>query len=205
MTNPPEPSSISNVFGLDNPQHLYVKLAVELNQFMTAQSVCSKNEPYPEALFVGFNVAITAWHITDWLWMSDITNRQKVAKSYGVSYNETPSGIEKGLERFQSAIVSDCRALYICREIANGSKHMKKKKPDLKIKAIAEWHPAIEAVGLAKEGDLVMSLSIYDDQQKIDATKLFIDAFGYWERLMQREGFFTDKGILPQKIISIGR
>ena len=179
MVEAPKPSDISNVFGLNNPQHIYTKLVVEVNHFMTAQSVWTKNEPYPEALFVGFNVAVTAWHMTDWLWMSHIKNRTLFAKLYGVLHNETPSGLEKGLSRFQDAVAANRRSLYICREIANDSKHMRKKKPDPNIKALAEWHPAVEAAGHARVGDLVMSLSIFDGQTKWDASRLFIDAMGY--------------------------
>jgi predicted DNA-binding transcriptional regulator len=54
--------------------------------------------------------------------------RRKVAKRYNFSYAETDTSIRKGLEKFQNAVVQDCRALYVCREIANGSKHMGRKK-----------------------------------------------------------------------------
>jgi hypothetical protein len=78
---------------------------------------------------------------------------------------------------------------------------MRRKKTDPKIKALVEWHPAFEAIGHAKVGDLVMSLSIFDDTKKWDATKVFIQAIAYWETLLMSEKLITADAVLPQKII----
>jgi hypothetical protein len=201
MIETPKPSSLTNVFGLDNPQHIYTKMVVELVKLQDSSSVWTKNEPYPEPLFIAFNVAITIWHMTDWLWMSSISTRTKLAKRYDVYYNETPSGIDKGLERFQNAIANKCRELYVCREIANASKHMRRKKHDPEIKALVEWHPVVEPAGHAQIGDLVMSLSIYDGEKKKAAELLFIAAIGYWEKLLTEEQLITAGAILAQKIV----
>jgi hypothetical protein len=91
-------------------------------------SVWVDNEEFPVAIFIAFNAVVTAWHITDWLWQSSSERRVALAKRYNFAYAETETGIRKGLERFQNAVVEDCRALYVCREIANGSKHMRRKK-----------------------------------------------------------------------------
>jgi hypothetical protein len=179
MVEVPKPSDITNVFGLNNPQHMYTKMMVELTNLQTALSVWTKNEPYPEPLFIAFNLAVTAWHMSDWLWMSSRKNREMLARKYSIAYNETPSGIDSGLGRFQEAVAKENRALYACREIANASKHMRRKKHDPEIKALVEWHPVIEAVGHAKVGDLVMSLSIFDGEKKWDASRFFIDAIGH--------------------------
>jgi hypothetical protein len=101
-------------------------------------------------------------------------------------YNEWSfRGRNTGFDRFQKAVVKECRPLYICREIANASKHMRRRKSDPTIKAVAQWHPAIENVGHAKAGDLVMTLDIFDGEVQHDAEKLFIDAAGYWEKLLR--------------------
>jgi len=45
---------------------------------------------------------MTAWHMTDWLWASKQTTRDKLSKKFKFEYNEaTISGREKGLERFR--------------------------------------------------------------------------------------------------------
>src|ERR1700710_2757007 len=68
MVEQPKQSEISNVFGMDHPQHMFVKLGWELNELMKSMSVWKDNEAAPEPLFHAFNTAITAWHVTDWLW-----------------------------------------------------------------------------------------------------------------------------------------
>src|ERR1700683_2706025 len=188
MVQTPKPSDIPNVFAMDQPQHMWVKLAWELQHLTDSMSVWKEDEgAYPEPVFRAFNTAVTAWHISDWLWQSSVDTRAILKKRFGISAKETAAGMNKGLRRFQDAVVEECRALYVCREIANGSKHMRKSNPDPTIKAMAKWDPAVEAVGLAKPGDLVMSLTIADGGDERDAVLWFIDALGFWERLMAAE------------------
>jgi hypothetical protein len=67
MAEFPKPSDIPNVFGLNQPQHMLSKLLSEIFQLQTSLSVWTKRTEFPEPLFIAFNVAVTAWHITDWL------------------------------------------------------------------------------------------------------------------------------------------
>jgi len=78
---------------------------------------------------------------------------------------------------------------------------MRRKKIDPAIKAVAEWYPALEAVGHVKVGDLAMSLTILDGDERQDAERLFIDAAGYWENLLRAENLITAEARLPDKII----
>ena len=202
MVEPPKPSDIPNVFGLNEPQHMVSKLYFEILELMESLSVWTKSGEFPEPLFIAFNTAVTAWHITDWLWESREPTRALMKRRFKFEYNEwSQNGRNTGLHKFQDAVASDCRPIYICREIANASKHMRRKKIDPTIKAVAEWHPALEAVGHVKVGDLVMSLTILDGDQRHDAERLFIDAAGYWENLLRAENLITAKGRLPDKII----
>ncbi|NVO14789.1 MAG: hypothetical protein HXX10_12205 [Rhodoplanes sp.] len=179
------------------------KLSFEIDKLMNSQSVWTKSEGFPEPLFIAFNTAVTAWHITDWLWESRQETRALLRKRFKFEFNEwTMSGRDKGLERFQNAVCKDSREIHICREIANASKHMRKRKSDPDVKALAEWLPAIEPAGHVKVGDLVLQLSIYDGEKKWDAVRLFIEAFGYWEQLLREEGLITRDARLPDKIVS---
>jgi hypothetical protein len=128
MVESPKPSEIQNVLAMDDPQQMLAKLLWEIRELTDAMSVWVDNEEFPVAIFIAFNAVVTAWHITDWLWQSSSERRAALAKRYNFAYAETETGIRKGLERFQNAVVEDCRALYVCREIANGSKHMRRKK-----------------------------------------------------------------------------
>jgi hypothetical protein len=187
---------------MHEPQHMLSKLLWEIDVLTKSMSVWVDNEQFPVPIFG----AVTAWHITDWLWQSSAENRNKLAKRYKFAFTEgTPSGIGRGLERFQEAVAKDSRHLFICREIANGSKHMRRKKIDPDVRAAAKWHKAVENVGLVKAGDLVMSLLIKDREQEHDANYLLIEAFGYWEQLFMNEKFISAKARLPDKIIKVAR
>jgi hypothetical protein len=202
MPEVPRPSDIQNVFGLNQPQHMVSKLYFEIMKLMDSTSVWTKNESFPEPLFFAFNTAVTAWHITDWLWESSQKTRHLLSKRCKFDYNEwSQNGRNTGLSKFQEAVAKDCRPLYICREVANASKHMRRKKVDPAIKALAEWYPALEEVGHVEVGDLVMSLSILDGEKRHDATHLFIEAAGYWERLLREENLITAEARLPDRII----
>jgi hypothetical protein len=201
MVDQPKQSAIPNVFGMDHPQHMFTKLAWELNALMDSMSVWKDNEAAPHSLFMAFNTAITAWHVTDWLWQHRPETRTKLATKFQFVFEETPTGIKRGLEKFQDAVVLHCDELRVCREIATGSKHMRKNKVDPNIKAQAVWAKAVDGVGLAKPGDLVMSLRITHNDKEVDAELAFIEAFGFWEKLMTELGVFTTEAWLPDKIM----
>lgn len=156
----------------------------------------------PRPLFIAWNTAVTAWHMTDWLWASKQTTRDKLSKKFKFEYNEaTVSGREKGLGSFQKAVRKARRELHICWEICNASKHMRLKTSDPDIKVEIEWHEANEAVGEMKVSDLIMNLMIHDKDEKTDAQLVFIEAAGYWENLLKDEGFISKEAKLPQKVI----
>jgi hypothetical protein len=202
----PKPSDITNVFGLSEPQHMLSKLYFEIMKLLDSMSVWTERREFPEPLFIAFNTAVTAWHIADWLWESRESTRALMKKKFKFDYNEwSLRGRNRGFDRFQKAVVKDCRPLYVCREIANASKHMRRRRSDPKIRALAQWHPAREAAGHVNVGDLVMSLIIFDGDMQHVAEKLFIDAAGYWENLLRAENLITAENRLPDKIIKAKR
>jgi len=206
MAVPPEASELTNVFGLNKPQHMLTKLYIELQRLMESLSVWKKNEGFPEPLFNAFNTAVTAWHMTDWLWEVNATTRDRLKCIYNFEFNEwSTNGRNVGLERFQNAVAADFRQLHICREIAFGSKHMRRRRPDPDIKAVAEWHKAVQAAGEVKVGDFVMSLAIYDKDVKSDAVYMFIETAGYWEKLLTKENWITAGDRLPDRIIQAAK
>lgn len=194
MIEVPKPSDIPNVFGLNQPQHMVSKLYFEIMKLMDSLSVWTKVQEFPEPLFIAFNAAVTAWHITDWLWESREETRTLLKKRFGLEVNVNEGsnkGHGKGLNKFKDAVAKENRALHICREIANASKHMRRRNSDPAIKAFAEWHPAVEPAGHVNVGDLVLTLSIFDGDKKWDAVRLFIEAAGYWENLLREEKLIT--------------
>ena len=90
------------------------------------------------------------------------------------------------MEEFQEAIAKDNRFLYACREIANGSTHVRKNKIDPDITAMARWLPVIQGTGHVVPGDLTLSLVIIDGDDEQDATRWIIQAFGSGSRYSRR-------------------
>jgi len=52
-----------------------------------------------------------------------------------------------------------------------------------------------------RPGDLILSLFIVDGNHEEDATRWFIQAFGYWEQLFTKENLISVQARLPDKII----
>ncbi|MGJ5068185.1 hypothetical protein [Bradyrhizobium oligotrophicum] len=204
MVEPPKQSEISNVFGMNHPQHMWTKLAWELNALMNSMSVWKDNEAAPEPLFHAFNTSVTAWHMSDWLWQYDCATRKKLATKFQFVFECTPTGIKRGLEKFQDAVVLHCDELKVCREIANGSKHMRKNKVDHNIQARAVHEKVVEGAGFAKPGDLKMTLRITHNDKEMDAELAFIEVFGFWEKLMNELNVFSKDAKLPDKIMKAG-
>ena len=72
MVEVPKRSDIQTVFAMNEPQHMLSKLIWEIQRLTDAMSVW--NDKFPEPIFMAFNTAVTAWHITDWLWQSSPKN-----------------------------------------------------------------------------------------------------------------------------------
>jgi hypothetical protein len=79
MVEVPKPSDIPNVFGMNEPQHMFAKFAWELQHLTTCMSVWEDHGGYPEPIFRAFNTAVTAWHISDWLWQANPATRLALA------------------------------------------------------------------------------------------------------------------------------
>jgi hypothetical protein len=199
----PKQSDIQNVFALNKPQHMLSKLLWEIDSLSKSLSVWTKKTEFPAPLFVAWNAVVTAWHMTDWLWQSTPEIRKILTRRYKLKFIEgSKNALRDGLEEFQNAVANDSRHLYVCREIANGSKHMRKNKIDPEITAEARWSLAIEGAGHVKPGDLILDLFIIDGDHEEDANRWLIQAFGYWEELFTKEKLVSVQARLPDKVIS---
>jgi hypothetical protein len=199
----PKPSDIQNVFALNKPQHMLSKLLWEIDGLSRSLSVWTKKTEFPTPLFIVWNAVVTAWHITDWLWQSTPEIRAILAKRYNLKFVEgSKNALRDGLEEFQDAVVKDSRFLYVCREIANGSKHMRKNKIDPEITAEARWNVAVAGAGHVRPGDVILSLFIVDGDDEHDANRWLIQAFGYWEQVFTQENLVSVQSRLPDKVIN---
>jgi hypothetical protein len=106
-------------FELRDSRDILEKLHWELNNLFFRQRHDIKACQYH-----AFNCAVTAWHVTDWLWqdMSPALKSDLHVKS---------------CKAFQDYVRNACPALNLCHEIANGSKHcLVERNPDSTISAV---------------------------------------------------------------------
>jgi hypothetical protein len=69
----------------------------------------------------GINFAVTAWHLTDWVWRdmkSMYSLKAKIAKAVGLS----PQNL--GLGEFQQYVCAECADMVYCQAIGTASKHV---------------------------------------------------------------------------------
>jgi len=66
---------------------------------------------------------------------------------------------------------------------------MKLKRADPNIKANASFLPVVEPIGRFKSGGYALSLGVTQGNKEISASKLFIDAFAFWENFLAEWGF----------------
>jgi len=114
-------------FGLHDSRDMLEKLQWELNNLFCRQrhniSVCQ---------YHAFNCAVTAWHVTDWLWQ-DISSSLELK----TKLQEKIQNPLKKCKDFQRYVRVDCNALRLCHQIANGSKHfLVERDPDSTISAV---------------------------------------------------------------------
>lgn len=189
MIIPESPEKVRNVFAISTPHHLFLKLAWEVVELGKALNPEANKFPRQIAAYHAYNCAITAWHLADWTWQAASADQKNdICKRLEFSQVADDG---KTLTRFYDVLTARCPAMRACREIANGSKHMKLRKSDKAIEASADWERVIDPTGFAaiKKGDLILGLTISIDNQTVDAHGLFIDAFGFWENLLAETGF----------------
>lgn len=179
LGDPDEVRPPSNVFALATPYHLLIKLAWEIGQLRSALQTEQKIAWTHAPAYHAFNCAVTCWHLSDWTWeFVDDEGKLIIANQLG--------GKLKTLEDFQSAIRAKHRALHICWQIANGSKHLKLRKTDADIQTedVWEYHPVL--AGSHQSGEPINSyryrLSLTDKGERLEALDLFIAAEKIWAR-----------------------
>lgn len=160
-----------HVFGIKSVPGIFSKLYREKERFEKA----AKGEDLREQIDAAINFAITAWHITDWIW-----------KSHKAALTEHYGECKRG---FQRKIKEECPDLAVCDVIANAAKHggaadLRKDRPNLETILVA--HPVELVAELDKRG---WSLRIEVDGKSDDPHAVFYRAFQFWHRFIQKYYF----------------
>ncbi len=164
--------SLKQTFDLNGCRALLAKLRWEIDQIKSDTRM-----DYVTLSYRGYNAAVTAWHLADWIW-EDMGDDQKEA--VGVS--------NRG--ELQKKARDGCRAIYYCRQIATASKHFAVDDyPDPNIQAYVSASPKV-TVSDSGESEIyaAWALKIMDGQERVQAVEQFEIALGYWTDLVEKYG-----------------
>ena len=107
---------------LSTPAHMLQKFHWEIVQLKRALTEKPEYLGYLHApSYCAFNCAVTAWHISDWVWKSPNSNHEDILLRLGMPFTVDD---KKNFSAFQNGIRQKSRAIHICRQLAVGSKHM---------------------------------------------------------------------------------
>jgi hypothetical protein len=103
----------------------------------------------------------------------------------------------KDFGAFHTAIKKRSRALHICGQLANGSKHMTLKKPDPDVRVEMRWESEAARAGEMRAGDPLAvhhyRLMVSDKGVERTALDLFAAALKDWEWFLGEWGFVEGK------------
>jgi hypothetical protein len=171
---PPDPPD--KVFGLSMPDDMLMKLDWEIAGLRRA--LFEPIETGAKPAYHAFNCAVTAWHMTDWVWQSaTVEDRAFLLSKLAVP---ATGKSQTDFNAFTRAVMKRHRALHICRQIAIGSKHkIVERSPDPDVGAKEHRH----------EGG-PSSLLIRDGEVWRPALEVFEEAAQAWVRLLREWGYF---------------
>jgi hypothetical protein len=158
----------SQTFAFEHCRDLLDKLRRELGRY---QAVAGDDADDPEKLLElvdqlkdsAFNAAVTAWHLADWVF-NDMTSNQRQQLGFAK------------LGDLQNHVRDNCRALYLCRQVATASKHWAvSNHPD----------PQVQVV-VACDDDAGWGAYFEDDGNPIAADQVFARALGFWTDFIYR-------------------
>ena len=172
-----------HVFRMTSVHDVFRKLNREMKRLENASNGGERADQVDAAI----NFAITAWHLTDWVWCRQ---EHELREAFKVN----------GLGEFQEIIRRECPALAVCDVIANAAKHggvAHKRKDRPEIETILSAEPATEgAAGVELTAEPARrrwwvahhrwSLKIEVDGDSQDLLALSTSVFGFWHKFIQR-------------------
>lgn len=186
-----------SVFYLSTPEQLFVKFWWELDNLRnTVQKPNGNfNRDHELAAYHAFNAAVTVWHLTDWTWKFLSKEQSQLAVEFGFKLTDSP---QDNLKAFQKALRQKSRALEICWELANGSKHLERHKNsniDTKVKVGVKHATA----GELRAGQPLQTISydfiVHWKSQSLRIVDIFEEAKDFWA------SFLTNKRLIGEIMI----
>jgi hypothetical protein len=166
-----------NVFRIRSAHDVFAKVYREKRRFEKAGS---DNEGRKDQVDAAVNFAITAWHMTDWVWQRQ---QHELCEHFGV----------RCLREFQDEMRRRCPDLAVCDVIANAAKHggAAHKKPDRpEIETVLVAQPVADGTAGVElyvvEADPEWSLMIRVNGKPEDPGPLFNRIYLFWWKFIQQ-------------------
>ena len=177
IDNTEEELESGHVFRMMSVHDIFRKLGNEKRRFERAEL---NGESRADQVDAAINFAITAWHMTDWVWGQ---HEQMLRQRFSVDK----------LPEFQKAIRRKCSDLAVCDVITAAAKHggtadERAYRPD--VETILFAHPVandaagVELVAVQKAPQ--WSLEIEVDGKRKDPLELFNRVFRFWHKFIQK-------------------
>ncbi len=155
-------------FGLRDSRDIIEKLHWELKNLF-----CRQRYDIKACQYDAFNCAVTAWHVTDWLWQ-DISPALKSA----LRVNRRGD--------FQAYVRKACPALNLCHQIANASKHCR-----------LNYDSTISTVISDGEGYNYGNPIIMEGDTCHMAYNVFHEALVWFEAFLRERNIFPEEPFVP--------
>lgn len=189
----------SKIFGLQTAPNLFGKLLWEQEQLDRSLSPYTYRYPSVEPIFHVYNCAITAWHLTDWLWESaSEPQRKMLAEKFSFDCS-------KGRRAFAFALTRSLPELAACRDIADGSKHAELTKPKSPVRVETEFAVLVGPSSAGLEvGAQLLCMHIWLEGQNMTAQVFFDRIVVFWRETMEEIGMISETSklfdLLPEPI-----
>ncbi len=166
-------------FDVESCRDLVEKLYREFVRFMEADT---REEQSDHAV----NFALTAWHLTDWIWKAKTEGRLEFKRELAKASEDWPEG-DAGLKVFRKYVLSRCGLLAYCEVVATAAKHA-----DVDPK---EWRKEIETYASApsrlnRDFDEIgkgWKWKFFDGENRLDALAVFGAILHFWQQLIRGE------------------
>jgi hypothetical protein len=177
---PKFPKRAPQSFNIGDASQLLRKLTVEILQFIESNSSSTLSG------YLALNIAMTAWHMVDWVSADMDAEQRRVA----TQYLGRPISNHDDLA---SAVTSVCEAMRICQVIATAGKHVEvRRRPDPTLATMFKLVKPHPDKGMLPGEGLSYIWVIKCNRNEYLAGEIFKKAHRFWEDLLSRLGMIED-------------
>jgi len=180
IPTPKFPKRAHQSFNIGDASQLLRKLTVEIHQFTRSDSSSTTSG------YLALNIAMTAWHMVDWVNADMDEDQRKMATAYLGQPISNHSDLA-------AAVTTVCADLRICQVIATAGKHVKvKRRPDPTLSTnfkLVKSNPNVAR--LPGEGLSYIWIIKHSGKEYL-AKEVFKKVHRFWEDLLSHLGMIED-------------